>query len=214
MTGLSNTSVFLDDLLVHGATLEECAQNLDNVLSRLEEHNLTIKVEKCAFFKPSCRYLGHVISQEGIKPDSEKVSAIKNYPRPTDLQGVRSFLGLASYYRKFVKGYSNIAAPLHDLTKNNPRKGKNVKVDWGEAQEKAFCDLKNALAYDACLAYPDFELPFILTVDASDKACGGTLSQRGIDNVERPITFFSRKFLDAETRYNAIHREALAIILA
>ena len=100
VTGLPNTSVFLDDLLVHGATLEECAQNLDKVLKRLEEHKLTVKLEKCSFFKSSCKYLGHVISKDGIKPDPEKVAAVKDFPRPTDLHGVRSFLGLASYYRK------------------------------------------------------------------------------------------------------------------
>ena len=210
--GLPNTSVFLDDLLIYGATLDECAQNLDRVLGRLEEHNLTIKLEKCSFFKSACKYLGHVISQEGIRPDPEKVAAVKDFPVPNDLHGVRSFLGLTSYYRKFIKGYSAIAAPLHDITKGFARKGKSVKVEWGDEHQRAFCALKDALAYDVCLAYPNFELPFILTTDASDKACGGTLSQKGTDGVERPITFFSKKFLDAETRYDAVSRECLAII--
>lgn len=116
-SGLPNTSCFLDDLLVFGSTLEECSQNLDRVLARLEEHKLTVKLEKCSFFKNSCRYLGHVISDEGIKPDPEKVAAVKGFPTPIDLHGVRSFLGLAPYYRKFVKGYSAIASPLHELTK-------------------------------------------------------------------------------------------------
>ena len=153
-----------------------------------------------------------MISKDGIKPDPEKVAAVKDFPRPTDLQGVRSFLGLASYYRKFVKGYSVIAAPLHDLTKGLPKKGRSVKIEWGPEQEKSFCALKDALSYDAVLAYPDFELPFILTTDASDKACGGTLSQQGRDGVTRPITFFSKKLLDAETRYDAVSKECLAII--
>ena len=212
VTGLPNTSVFLDDLLVYGATLDECAQNLDMVLQRLEEHKLTVKLEKCSFFKNSCRYLGHIISEEGIKPDPEKVAAVKDFPTPKDLQGVRSFLGLASYYRKFVKGYSEIAAPLHEITKGHPKKGRSIKIDWGPEQEKSFKALKDALTYNACLAYPDFELPFILTTDASDKACGGTLSQKGHDGVERPITFFSKKLLNAETRYDAISKECLGII--
>lgn len=118
---------------------------MDRVLARLEEHKLTVKLEKCSFFKNSCRYLGHVISDEGIKPDPEKVAAVKGFPTPIDLHGVRSFLGLASYYRKFVKGYSAIASPLHELTKGFTRRGKSIKIEWGSDHERSFCALKEAL---------------------------------------------------------------------
>ena len=210
--GCPNTNVFLDDILIHGQTLEECAQNLDQVLGRLQQHKLTIKIEKCQFFKQKCRYLGHIISQNGIGPDPEKVSAVKDFPVPKDLHGVRSFLGLASYYRKFIRNYSAIAAPLHDITRGYTKKGKSISIGWTEEHQDAFCALKDALAFDAVLAYPDFTLPFILTTDSSDKACGGVLSQIGRNGVEKPITFFSRKLLPAETRYDAISRECLGII--
>ena len=210
--GLVNTNVFLDDVLIHGKTLLECEANLDRVLRRLSEHNLTIALEKCSFFKKQCTYLGHIISEDGISPDPSKVSAVKEYPTPKDLHDVRSFLGLASYYRKFIPAYSQIAAPLHALTKGYPRKGKRIKIEWAENEERAFQELKEALTYNVTLMYPDFQKPFLLTCDASDTSIGGCLSQLDDEGRDRPITFYSKKLLDAETRYDAISREALAVI--
>ena len=210
--GLPQCNVFLDDILVFGATLEECENNLENVLRRLDKHSLTISPEKCSFFKNKCSYLGHIISDEGISPDPEKVVAIKQFPRPDNLHSVRSFLGLAGYYRKFIRNYSQIAAPLHQLTKGHVRKGKRISINWGEEEEEAFCKIKEAIVEDVTLVYPDFNEPFRLTVDASDRAVGGCLSQLDKEGRDRPVTFFSKKLLPAETRYDAVSREALAII--
>ena len=210
--GLPNVNVFLDDILVHGKTLIEYEQNLDRMMSRLQEHNLTIGLDKCTFFKEECSYLGHRISPQGIGPEPEKVAAIKNYPKPKDLHDVRSFLGLASYYRKFIPGYSNIASPLHELTKGFPRKGKRITIQWSKLEDEAFNRLKDALTEDVTLMYPDFNKPFRLNCDASDIAIGGCLSQLDSEGRDRPVSVFSKKLLPAETRYDAISREALAII--
>ena len=156
IVGLPNCSVFLDDILIHGRTLEECERNLDAVLARLETHNLTLQTSKCTFFRKSCTFLGHIISTEGISPDPEKVSAIKEFPVPKDLLAIRSFLGLTSYYRKFIRNYSQIAYPLHELTKGFTRKGKNIAIQWGEREQEAFDALKDAMMYNVTLSYPNF----------------------------------------------------------
>ena len=210
--GLTNVHVFLDDILVYGSSLKECEMHLDRVLSRLSDHNLTIQLPKCEFFKNQCNYLGHVISDKGLSPDPDKVKAIKEYPIPHDLQAVRSFMGLASYYRKFIPKFSHIASPLHDLTRGYPGKGKNVKIQWTNKEDQAFNQLKEAILDNALLKYPDYSRGFRLTVDASATAIGGCLSQLDDDDRDRPVSFFSKKLLPAERKYDAINREALAII--
>ena len=210
--GIPNCHVFLDDILVFGSTLKECELHLDRVLSRLNEHNLTIQLPKCSFFTKSCTYLGHVISDQGISPDPEKVRAIKEFPRPRDLQAVRSFLGLTSYYRKFIPNYSKVASPLHDITKGCSGKGKNVNVKWTSEEDESFEKLKEAIEVNALLKYPNYSKGFRLTVDASATALGGCLSQLDEAGRDRPVSFFSKKLLPAEQRYDAINREALAII--
>ena len=212
ITGLSHCHAFLDDLLIWGETLEECEVNLDKVLRRLVEHNLTIQTEKCSFFTNKCKYLGHVVTEKGVMPDPEKVQAIKDFPVPKNLFGVRSFLGLCGYYRKFIRGYSNIAAPLHDLTKGYSKRGKKIEVRWGEVEETAFNALKDAMTNDVVLYYPDFSKLFYLTTDASDIAIGGYLHQIDENGSDRPVLFFSKKLLDAETRYDIIDLEALAVV--
>ena len=212
VNGLTHCHVFLDDLLIWGATLEECEANLDKVLGRLVEHNLTIQTEKCSFFTKSCKYLGHVVSQKGVMPDPEKVKSIKEFPVPKNLHGVRSFLGLCGYYRKFIRHYAKIAAPLHDLTKGHSKKGKRIPVNWGETEDLAFNKLKDAMTNDVILHYPNFDKEFFLTTDASDIAIGGYLHQLDENGDDRPIAFFSKKLLDAETRYKTIDLEALAVV--
>ena len=212
ISGLTHCHAFLDDLLIWGKTLEECEANLARVMQRLTEHDLTVKVEKCSFFKKSCKYLGHIINENGIMPDKEKIKCIQNYPKPSDLLGVRSFLGLTGYLRKFIKNYAHIASALNDITRGYPKKGKNVKIQWGEKEEESFNALKNAISSDVILHYPDFKKEFFLTTDASDIALGGYLHQLDEQGNDRPIAFFSKKLLDCEKRYAIIDREALSVV--
>ena len=194
--GLNDVSVFLDDILVTGKTLEQAEINVTQVLQRLQDYNLVIAPEKCTFFKKSCNYLGHKISQGGIAPHPDKIAAIKQYPVPKTLKDLRAFLGLSSYYRKFIKNYAEIATPLHNLTQGHKnKKGSRIIIKWQAEHSRAFEALKNAILTDVILAFPDFTKPFRLTTDSSNHSIGGVLSQLDESGNDRPISFFSRKML-------------------
>ncbi len=163
--------VYLDDILIYSRTREEHVEHVQKVLEILQQHKLYAKISKCEFFKRQVEYLGHFISKDGISVDERKVIAIKNWPIPCSITEVRSFLGLASYYRKFVKGFSTIAAPLTLLLhKDQPYK-------WDNSQQVAFDELKRLLTSTPVLLLPDPTKPFIVTTDASDIAIGAVLSQ-------------------------------------
>ena len=144
----------------------------------------------------------HIISSKGIKPDPSKVAVIKNYKEPTTLKELRSFLGLSSYYRKFINNFAKIASPLTDLTKGfTVSKSQKISIvdRWKVSQQASFDQLKQIICEDVTLAFPNFNLPFKLSTDASDFAIGGILSQHDPSTGEdRPITFFSRRLNDAE----------------
>jgi hypothetical protein len=153
--------VFIDDEIVDAKTAEEHAQRLANVLERYERANLQLQPEKCEFSKDKAQYLGHVISSRGIKASPDKVKAIQEYHISETVKDVRAFLGLASYYRRLVKCFAQIAKPLAQLTRNDEKFG------WNSQCQNAFDELKHKLSTTRVLAYPDFKLPFILTTDAS-----------------------------------------------
>ena len=183
---------------------------------RLKQYNLTISPEKCAFFKSSVVYLGHVLSADGIKADPAKTSVIRDFKKPTTLKELRSFLGITSYYRKFCKNFAEIANPLTELTKGYAiGKGNKINITdkWGILQDKAFGELKRILEEDVVLAFPDFDKPFKLSTDASAHTIGGVLSQEDpITGRDKPITFFSRRLNNAERNYEILSKEALGII--
>jgi transposase InsO family protein len=201
-------TVYLDDLLVYSRTPQEHLVHLKLVLQRLREHQLYAKLSKCAFGLGEMPFLGHIISGGGIRMDPAKVDAILKWPTPRSVVQLQSFLGLANYYRRFVKQYSHIAAPLTALatpaTKGWP---------WGEAQEAAFAALKAAVASAPVIHMPDLSKPFVLTTDASNFAVGAVLTQ-GAGADERVIAFESKKLSPAETRYPVHDREMLAVIYA
>lgn len=198
--------VYLDDIIIIGKNLKEHIQNLTKVLKRLAEFNLKIQLDKCEFMKRETEFLGHVITQEGIKPDPEKISKILDWKLPTNQKEIKQFLGLSGYYRRFIKDYAKIVKPMTKFLK----KDETVNVN-DESYKAAFSKLKQIIASDQILAYPDFKLPFILTTDASNYALGAVLSQ--IQNkVERPIAFASRTLTKCETNYSTIEKEALAIM--
>ena len=158
----------------------------DSVLSR---RNVTFALEelkKCRFALEEVEYLGHVVSAQGVCTDSRKVTAVEQFPTPQDVRALRSFLGLASYYRKFVPDFAKVARPLHALTK------KNMPFLWTIECETAFNALKGLLTNTPVLAFPDFAKPFILETDTSGVGLGAVLAQTQDDNSVRPIAYASR----------------------
>lgn len=141
--------VYLDDLIIFSKTIEEHADRLNTVIKRLREANLKIQQEKCVFVA-QVEYLGHVFTNEGIRPDPKKIEAIKAFPVPKTVRDIRSFIGLSSYYRRFIKSYAQIATPLNELTR------KVVPFVWTEKHQNSFDTLRQALCMEPVLIYPDF----------------------------------------------------------
>jgi hypothetical protein len=199
--------VYLDDILIYSRTKEEHLNHLEKVLTKLREHRLYAKLSKCELFQTKVEYLGHYISGEGVAVDQRKVEVIKTWPNPTNLTELRSFLGLASYYRKFVKGFSSIASPLTLLLH------KDQPYIWEIDQQQAFNTLKEKLITAPVLIIPDQTKPFTVTTDASDTTIGAVLSQ-DVGNGDQPVAFESRKLNTAELNYPVYEKELLAIVHA
>lgn len=200
-----NIIVYLDDITIYSKTIEEHFQILIKFFELLNNHNLRLNLKKCNFFKQKLNFLGHTISKHGIEKETSKTEAIQNFPTPNSLKSLQSFLGLCSYYRRFVKNFSEIAAPLFKLTR------KDVIFNWQKLHEDSFTALKDALCQDVTLSYPDYNKPFNIYSDASNTAIGAVLSQTFEKN-ERPLYFFSRKLTDAERNYSTIEKEILAVV--
>ena len=199
--------VYLDDILIFSESVEEHWEHLRMALGRLREARLYGRVHKCEFLKTRVEYLGYEVSEKGIHASPEKVKAVVNWPRPQSVHDVRSFLGFASYYRRFIHGFSQVAGPLTELTRSK------AKWRWDKAQENSFLALKIALATAPVLRLPDFDHQFVVTTDASDVAIGAIL-QQDVGMGLQPIAFASRKLQQAEVRYSAYERELLGIVWA
>ena len=200
--------VYLDDIIVYGEDEESHNANLAKVLAALQKANLTIKPSKCAFCVPELKFLGHVVSKEGIKMDPRKVKAVLDQPPPVDLRGVRGFLGMAAYYRRFIKGFATIAEPINALLK------KEVKFQWGADQQRAFDELKERLATQPVLCHYDYTLPIELRTDASGIGLGAVLLHEFPERQKRVIAYASRKLKGAEYNYGITELECLAIVWA
>ena len=164
-------SVYIDDVLVFSRTLEEHLDHLERVLKRLIEVGLKLKPQKCHFVRQEVGFLGHVITPQGLKTSEQHILAVREFPVPDSVRAVRQFMGLCSYYRRFVKGFASIAPPLHALTR------KGASFSWSEDCEHAFQELKRRLCESPILAYPAFDKQFVLETDASIKGIGAVLSQ-------------------------------------
>ena len=199
--------VFLDDVLIYSETLEEHAKHVEEALALLRKHQLYAKASKCEFFRKSISFLGHVVSAEGVSMEQDKVRAVREWPTPKSVKEIRSFLGLAGYYRKFVQGFSRIAAPLSELMKQDKT------WEWGDPQQQAFDALKAALVAGPTLLLPDESLPYVVSTDASGFAIGAALCQDQGKGLQ-PIAYLSKKMLDAETRYPVHEQELLAVVCA
>ena len=199
--------VFIDDILIYSKNEREHEQHLRLVLEVLRKERLYAKKSKCEFVKKEVSFLGHRISEEGVSVDPEKVAAIVSWPECKNVGEVRSFLGLAGFYRRFVEQFSHIAHALTQLT------GKKMKWEWGEQQKLAFNKLKQAVSSAPILITPDSTRPYTITTDASGYAVGGVLQQDQGKGIQ-PIAFLSKKLLPAERNYTVGEQEQLAIITA
>ena len=198
---------FMDDLIIGTETWEEHLTVLRDVLARLKQANLTARPTKCEVAYFSLEFLGHRLSRGTMSPSAAKIQQLKEALKPETKTQVRSFLGLANYYRKFVPDFSAIASPLTDLT----RKNMPLKVQWTEACQKSFDTLKARLTSDLVVKLPDLTKPFLLRTDASNTGLGAVLLQEH-DNVKHPVAYASRKLTDTEKKYTTSERECLAIV--
>ena len=187
LSGLTFARCYIDDIVIWSATFEDHLEHLSAVFARLRGAQLKVHPGKCQFAVDSIDFLGHHVSAAGLSPQDEKLAAVRDLAAPTDISSLRSALGLFSYYRKFVSGFSKIASPLNDLL----RKGKAWK--WEGEQTIAFAELKEKLCSAEVLRRPDPELPCILTTDWSQKGMGTVLSQVDGSGKEHPVCYASRK---------------------
>uniref|UniRef100_A0A2N9HGX7 Reverse transcriptase n=1 Tax=Fagus sylvatica TaxID=28930 RepID=A0A2N9HGX7_FAGSY len=194
--------VFFDDILVYSKGLEEHIGHLKTVLQILALHHLYAKMSKCVFGTSEVDYLGHIISGEGVKTDPKKIAAMVDWPIPKSLKALRGFLGLTGYYRKFIKGYGQIASPLTALLKKDA-------FLWSDKAEKAFEELKAAVSQPPVLALPDFSKTFVIECDASGFGMGAVLMQEG-----RPLAYFSQALKGKNLFLSTYEKELLALVLS
>lgn len=211
--------LYLDDIVVFSSSITQHLQRLELVLNRLQHEGLKVKLGKCAFFQKEVSYLGHIISGEGVSTDPAKIEAVAKWQRPRHATELRSFLGFASYYRRFVEGFAKVAAPLHKLvaevagTQGKRRHKQDLGPSWTPQCEESFEALKTKLVSAPVLAYADFSRPFILETDASHGGLGAVLSQE-LEGKVRPIAYASRGLRPTErnmTNYSSMKLEFLAL---
>ena len=205
---LSYVEVFVDDINIHSDNWKEHVVHLRVVFARLLRMGLKLKLIKCKFGKLIVIFLGHEASGAGVRPDPRKVTAIQKAREPADVSQLRSFLGLASYYRRFIRGFASISVPLNGLLK------KGVTWEWQEEHQKAFETLRACLTSDSIIRQPDYARTFTLYTDASMLGLGGVLSQHDDDKQEYVIAFISRVLQAPEKNYSPTELECLAIVWA
>ena len=188
---------YLDDIIIYTKIFEEHIQLLEEVLKRLSQNNIKLKLKKCSFVKHEVTYLGHTISHNSVKPSSEKTEAIRNFPVPTNLRKVRQFMGLTSYYRRFITNFTRIVKPLRLLTH------KGVSFHWGTEQQMAFETLIKALTSEPVLTLYDPNKKCTLYTDASKDGIGATLQQQDDDGTEHVIEYFSKALNKHQMNYSA-----------
>ena len=203
----SIVEVFMDDFSVYGNSFDSCLRNLDKVLQRCEETNLVLNWEKCHFMVNEGIVLGHKISERGIEVDRAKVEAIEKMPYPRDVKGIRSVLGHAGFYRRFIKDFSKISKPLTNLLQ------KDVPFVFDDDCKEAFETLKKALTTAPIVEPPDWNLPFEIMCDASDFAVGAVLGQR-VDKKLNVIHYASKTLDAAQRNYATTEKELLAVVFA
>ena len=203
--------IYLDDIIIFSKNPEDHLVRLRGVFERLAKAGLKLKPSKCEFFKSNLKYLGHIVSKDGIATDPRKIEAIRNWPKPNTVTEVHSFTGFTNYYRRFIKGYTKIARPLHELTSGENGKKKNYRVNWTERCQESFDSLKKICSECPVSAYADYTKPFVLHTDASTMGLGAVLYQKQEDGKERVIAYASHTLNRAERNYDAHKLEFLAL---
>ncbi|KAK3510271.1 hypothetical protein QTP70_032589 [Hemibagrus guttatus] len=198
---------YIDDILVYSSSMEEHVRMVREVLCRLQQHHLYVKLEKCEFHRSTVTFLGYVISRHGVEMDVVKVQAVTEWPAPTSVWELQRLLGFANFYRRFIRNYSSVAGPLTSLLRGKPK-----KLTWMDLARSAFQQLKNCFTTGPILRHPDPDQPFVVEVDASRSGLGAVLSQwHGKPGKLHPCAFYSRKLTSAEVNYDVGNRELLAI---
>ena len=206
LQGIPGVTVYIDDILISSATEEEHLKALEEVLRRLAQVGLRVKKPKCKFMVPSVEYLGYRIDAAGLHPIADKVQAVVDVRTPTNVTELRSFLGLLTYYGKFLPNLSTLLAPLYKLLR------KGVSWQWGNAQDGAFRKSKKLLSSSPLLCHFDSKLPLTLACDASAYGIGAVLAHRLPDGSEKPIAYASRTLNAAERNYSQLEKEGLSCI--
>ena len=195
---------YLDDILIFSETFEKHMFHLNTIFEKLCQYGLKLKLKKCSFLQTEVNYLGFVIDENGIKPDQKKVEAIRTLPVPTCVKEVRSFVGMCSYYRRFIPNFSQIAEPIIDLTR------KYAHFKWTDVHQTAFQFIKDSLTTVPLLVYPDSNKPYTLYTDASDTCIGACLTQI-CDGEEKPLYYLSHKLSKSQCKWSTVEKEAYAI---
>ena len=210
LSGLSSDRIlaYMDDVVIFSRTFSEHLKELDAVFDRFSQDNITLKASKCVIASHAVDFLGYRLSEEGIKPQDRLVSAILGFKRPETRKAVKSFLGMAGFYRSFVPSFADVAQPLTRLTSDN------VKFIWDESCEKSFEELKRLLSSEPVLAFPRLGEPFVVDVDASDVAFGGVLMQKGRDDILHPVGYYSDAVKASQNSWAPTTKEAFALVLA
>ena len=182
--------IFMDDFSVYGSSFEHCLKNLETVLQRCQDKNLALNWEKCHFMVTKCIVLGHKIYVAGLEVDQAKVAVIKTLRPPTTVKGIRSFLGFAGFYRRFIKAFSKISRPLCRLLE------KDAKFDFEESCRYAFEEIKSRLVTSPIMLTPGWNNDFEILCDASDYAMGAVLEQR-IEKIFKAIYYANKNFNEA-----------------
>ncbi len=196
---------YLDDILVFSKNEEEHINHVQLILEKLRTAGLYAKLEKCVFHQPQVKFLGYIISGEGLSMDPKKIQTVTEWKKLATVRDVQCFLGYANFYRIFIRNYSKIATPLTRLTRKD-------KLEWNAEANQAFETLKKAFTTAPILTHPDFHKSFFLEMDVSDFALGVVLSQLDKDKLLHPVAFHSRKFIATEINYEIHDKELLAIV--
>jgi len=199
LRGIEYAFCYIDDILIASTTPEQHAIHVREILSRLQQHGLSINVEKCTFGAEKVRYLGHTINKDGIAPLQDRIAAIKNYPKPNTVKELRRFLGFIIFYRRMLKGAALYQASLHKLASVTGKEDKR-KISWTPETQEAFEQCKKQLEEATLLAHPKEGAPLILQTYASDTAIGAALQQFQGDKYV-PLSFFSQKLTETQKNY-------------
>ena len=208
LRGIPGCGHYLDDILVSGATRRQHDERLRQVLDRLREAHVTVNMEKSVFAREEVDFCGHAMSATGITPTAGTVAAMEDAPQPQNLQELRSFLGLAGWFARFIRGYADVVRPLSAMMK------KESKFLWTAEAEQAFHRIKKLVTSRPIVQPFDPALPTVVTSDASDRGAGAVLAQVHPDGTERPVAYWSRSFTDTERRYSVSERETLSAVQA